>query len=77
MIHRAGGVPHAEEAGHAAAFGFVSVDREPVVVAATGVHHMVLAAAQERFIQVSTRSTVKVACTPMLGCRDEGGFQAL
>jgi hypothetical protein len=57
--------PMLREAGVAAAFGFEGVDREALVVQATGVGHKVLAAAQERFIQVSTMSKVSGACTPM------------
>ena len=45
-VQCSGRVADAEEARKAAAFGLEGVDREGLVVAAAGVHHVVLAAAE-------------------------------
>jgi len=47
-----------------------------LMTAAARMRHVILAPAFERFIQVSYKSKVSGACTPMVGCSAEAGCHA-
>ncbi len=64
------------EAADAAAFCFIGVDGERVVVAPAGVTDVVGTSADSAIIPAIHDVEYQGACTPMVGCKAEGGFHA-